>query len=171
MPDEANTALTEGKNKAYRVWRGIEPKARAEKLLEVITRVVNDEKTADIAKDLGISRSALNMALLEYCEEDWRRAQIARALTRTEKAQDLREKMENGEIPADIALLTLARDSEKSAQWQLERLLNRLFGQKQDVGSGSQVQINIGIRRNDAVQPLQSNVQDNVIDVSVVSDK
>jgi monoamine oxidase len=151
MPDEANTALTEGKNKAYRVWRGIDPKERAERLLQVISRVVNDEKTADIAKDLGISRSALNMALLEYCEEDWKRAQVARALTRAEKAQDLREKMENGEIAPDLTLLTLARDAEKSAQWQLERLLNRLFGQKQDVGSSSPVQINIGITRDAAV--------------------
>jgi hypothetical protein len=126
-----------GKNPAYRVWRNVSAEARQERLASVIERFVNDEKLADIALSLGISHSALNMALLEYAEDDWRRAQVARALTRLELATDERERA------SDVLSLARARDAEKSAQWQLERLLRRLYGQEQQQ-SASQVVIMLG---------------------------
>lgn len=132
-----------GKNPAYRVWRGVPEEERQQRLQGVIERFVNDEKLADIAQSLNISHSALNMALLEYAEDDWRRAQVARALTRLEKSQELRDSMERAETPLSHELLSLARDAEKSAQWQLERLLRRLYGQEQAV-TNSQVIIQLG---------------------------
>lgn len=134
--------LHKPKHPAYRVWLDVPAEVRAAKLQAVIARVINDEKLADIAKDLGLSRSALNMALLEYSQEDWQKAQVARAVTELEQAQDERESA------PDMLTLVRARDREKSAQWKLERLMRRLFGQ--DAPAQSQaVQININLRRAD----------------------
>lgn len=119
-------------NPAYRVWGNLTPEDRAERLQTVLERVLNDERTADIAKDLGLSRSALNMALLRYAEDDWRAAQVARALTRVERAKDERETLDVTQ-PGAALILARARDDEKAAQWELERLLSRLFGQKQEL--------------------------------------
>lgn len=145
-------------NPAYRVWRTLEPAQRKEKLDLVLARVVNDEKLADIAKDIGLSRSALNMALLEYAEEDWKKAQVARAQSRLERARDYRERMaalfdpnataedqKNG-IACTTETLTLARDEEKSAQWELERLCRRIYGQDapDNAGKGLSITINLG---------------------------
>jgi hypothetical protein len=126
-----------GKNPAYRVWRSVPEAERNERLQGVITRFVNDEKLADIAKDIGLSHSALCMALLEYAEDDWKRAQVARAITRLEKSRTARDEA------ADMLNLVRARDDEKSAQWELERLLRRLYGQEQQQ-TASQVVIMLG---------------------------
>lgn len=132
-----NAIQPQGKNPAYRVWRNVAEAERQERLRTVIERFINDEKLADIAQSLNISHSALNMALLEYAEDDWRRAQIARALTKLELATDEREQA------SDVLSLARARDAEKSAQWQLERLLRRLYGQEAPA-STAQVVVMIG---------------------------
>lgn len=151
------------KHEAYRVWRNITPEERKERLQEVIRRVVNDERTEVIAKDMGLSRSALNMALLEYAEEDWKRAQVARAQSRFDRARDIRERMlalhkldateedvKNG-IACTTEMLTLARDEEKSAQWELERLCRRIYGQDAPPAQ-SGLTINLNLGGNGAVQ-------------------
>ena len=132
-------------NPAYRVWRNVSPEERTEKLQAVIARVVNDESIKDIAESMGMSRSALNMALLEYAEDDWRRAQVARALTRLDRARGLREELWNNKGERTNEALTLARDEEKSAQWELERLLSRLYGTKQEVTHNHQVAADAGL--------------------------
>lgn len=147
----------------YRVWRNVSPVERAERLQAAISRVVNDESTEVIAADMGITRTALNMAFLEYAPGEWQQAQVARALTRLEVAQAKRDGMEAGTTRCDMVTLTLARDSEKSAQWQLERLCRRLFGQDVPISSGGAVTVNIGIRRGETVdavtvEPSQSDV-------------
>lgn len=139
------------------MWRDLPAEERTTRLEGVLARVVNDEKLVDIAKDLGLSRSALNMALLEYAEDDWKKAQVARAQTRLDRARDYRERMaalfnknataeeiENG-IACTTETLTLARDEEKSAQWELERLCNRIYGQDKAPGEGGKVSITLNI--------------------------
>ena len=126
-----------GKNPAYRVWRNVPEAERNERLQGVITRFVNDEKLADIAKDIGLSHSALCMALLEYAEDDWKRAQVARAITRLEKSRTARDDA------SDMLNLVRARDDEKSAQWELERLLRRLYGQDQPANVSQVVVISV----------------------------
>lgn len=145
------------KHPAYRVWRDLAPEVRRERLEGVLARVVNDEKLADIAKDLGLSRSALNMALLEFAEDDWKRAQVARAQTRLDRAREIRERMAakykpdateeevNEGIACTTETLTLARDEEKSAQWELERLCRRIYGQDTPQDSGGRVSITLNI--------------------------
>ena len=154
---------TELKHPAYRTWRNVAPEIRTERLQTAIDRFVNDERTEDIANDMGMSRSALNMAFLEYAQADWQKAQVAKAVTALDMAQDRRDKMERGEIDCDANSLTLARDNEKSAQWKLERLCRRLFGQDAPPSSTSGVTINIGIQR-DAAQQTVIDVEPRKID-------
>jgi hypothetical protein len=94
---------------------------------DIITRYLSDEKTKDIAASYGVDRSALNYFLLRACEADWKDAQSARAITQLEQAK------EELEAAADAFTLARARERLRSAQWDLERLLSRLFGQKQEV--------------------------------------
>lgn len=155
------------KHPAYRVWLDLSPEQRTEKLQAVLARVVNDEKLADIAKDYGLSRSALNMALLEYAEEDWKKAQVARAQTRVDRARDYRERMAalfnknateeeilNG-LACTTETLTLARDEEKSAQWELERLCRRIYGTDQPGEASGRVSITLNIGGGKATNAVQ----------------
>ena len=93
----------------------------------VLQRYLTDERTQDIAASYNVTRPALNYWILEKAEESWRKAQIARAISRKEKAED---ELEVADHP-----LTLARAREvlRGAQWELERLFSRLFGQKQEL--------------------------------------
>lgn len=121
-------------------------------MLGVLFRVSEGERTADIASELGISRVRLNQLLLQYAEDDWRSLQVARALTAKEKAEDLLETAPDG--------LTLARAREqlRAAQWDLERLLSRLYGQKQQVEHTSSPVINFVFTSTETHTPKQITV-------------
>ena len=94
---------------------------------KVIRRYLEDHTTAQIAKDLGVHRSGLHQWLLRNCEEQWREAQIARALSALEESKD------NLRLAPDALSLGRAREELRSAQWELERLFSRLYGPKQEV--------------------------------------
>ena len=94
---------------------------------KVIQRYLEDHTTAEIAKEMGVHRSGLHQWLLRNCEEQWREAQIARALSALEESKD------NLKVARDALSLGRARESLRSAQWELERLFSRLYGQKQEV--------------------------------------
>jgi len=94
---------------------------------DVLARYLGDERTADIAASLGVTRPALNMWLLDRAEEPWRKAQVALAVSKKEKAED-----ELGGA-ADPLTLARAREQLRSAQWELERIFSRIYGQKQEV--------------------------------------
>jgi hypothetical protein len=93
----------------------------------VLDRYLSDENTAVIADSYGVSRSRLHQWLLEHAEEHWAKAQIARAITAWEESKDRLESA------TDALELARAREQLRSAQWALERLFSRLFGQKQEV--------------------------------------
>ena len=111
----------------------------------VIQRAMQDKRIKDVADEIGVHRTALNAALLKYCQEDWQEAQVARAMMVVEDAE------EELETAADMPAISRARERLRSAQWQLERLHRRLFGQEAPdrLGSGV-VHISIGISRADA---------------------
>jgi hypothetical protein len=58
-------------------------------------------------------------------------------MTRLERARTDRELAQN------VLDLARARDDEKSAQWELERLLRRLYGQDAEQRSQAIIQINL----------------------------
>jgi predicted transcriptional regulator len=112
---------------------------------EVLARVLNEESTQDIAKSFGVTRSALNQWLLETAETEWRAAQVARAYKRKEEAED--------ELDTATDSLSLARGRErlKAAQWDLERVCRRIYGQdvSPDLMGRVSITLNIGAGHKD----------------------
>lgn len=98
------------------------PALRSANPQEILLRYLSDESTKDIAATYGVTRQALGQYLLKVAEDDWREAQVARAVARKEKAED--------EIEAATDPLSLARAREllKAAQWDLERVCRRIYG-------------------------------------------
>lgn len=93
----------------------------------VIDRYLEDERTADIAESYGVKRSRLNQWLLTNCNDEWKAAQIARAVTAHEDAKD------SLQAACDPLSLGRAREQLRAAQWELERLYARMFGQQSHV--------------------------------------
>jgi predicted transcriptional regulator len=107
----------------------------------ILARYLAEESTTQIAKSLGVTRSALNYWLLENCEKEWRSAQVIRAMKRKEDAEDAIDQA------SDALTLARAREALRAAQWDLERVCRRIYGQDVPVNAGSGVQININLRR------------------------
>jgi AcrR family transcriptional regulator len=131
------------------------PSEERKQLLDyVMQRAYQDMRLKDVAEELGVSRTGLNQALLKYCQDDWQDMQVARALVTLEDAeQDL-------ETADAMHAVSRAGHRLRSAQWQLEKLSRRLFGQEQTntAGQGT-ININIGITRS---PPQVSHVIDSV---------
>ncbi len=107
---------------------------------DVLQRFLAEETGAQIAQSLGVTRAALSYFMLKHAEQEWKDAQVTKAIIRKEKAEDLMDR-------ADNALdLTRAREQLRSAQWDLERVCRRIYGQDTQVHVGAAVHINIGIR-------------------------
>jgi len=79
--------------------------------------------------------------MLKHAESEWKDAQVVKAMKRKEDAEDLLETATN-------ALdLTRARELLRSAQWDLERVCRRIYGQDAPPQGVNAVQININLRR------------------------
>lgn len=145
---EEKTALTPQQRGAMIRHSGQAPIAslpeedRKQLLRYVIQRAMQDQRIKDVAAEIGVHRTALNAALLKYCQEDWQEAQVARAMMNVEDAE------QELETAADMPAIARARERLRSAQWQLEKLNRRLFGEEkaQGLGQGT-VHISIGINR------------------------
>lgn len=124
---------------------------------EVIQRYFNDETTADIAESLGVHRSALHQWLLRNCEQDWRDAQVARAITANEQAK------EDLDTAADALSLARAREKLRSAQWELERVFARMYGQH--------VQVDVSIDISTAIAQLSERLKQKVIEGELSTDR
>jgi predicted transcriptional regulator len=90
---------------------------------DILERYLAEETSTEIAQSLGVTKSALSLFMLKHAEEQWRSAQVVKALKRKEEAEDLIETASN---PLDLAR---AREKLKSAQWDLERVCRRIYGQ------------------------------------------
>jgi hypothetical protein len=103
------------------------PEARRHEIAqEVLSRYLHGEQVAAMAPEYETSDVTLYALILKDHEEEWKDAQIARALARFEKNQSLLE------VASDPLSLARARELVRSAQWELERILSRIFGQKQE---------------------------------------
>ena len=112
------------------------PKAEQQVILrQTLKRALNDERIEDIAQSLGLARSTLNYHLLSQVSDDWRDIQAARALT---ALQDAERELSN---PPDQLALAAARERVRAAQWNLEKLHRRLYGDKLDVVHSGNVTI------------------------------
>jgi predicted DNA-binding protein YlxM (UPF0122 family) len=128
---------------------------------DIILRYLSDESTKDIAASYGVTRQALGQYLVKHAEQEWKDAQVARAIVRKENADDelarIREaiKLSDQEERHRLKLSLACAEAElKSAQWDLERVCRRIYGQ--DVAQVTQaVQININLRRESATDAVQ----------------
>jgi hypothetical protein len=89
----------------------------------VLERYLAEESTHQIAKSLGVTRSGLNYWLLKVAEDEWKSAQVVKALKRKEDAEEAIE------TAADALTLARARELLRAAQWDLERVCRRIYGQ------------------------------------------
>ena len=113
---------------------------------DVLTRVLNEESTKDIAASYGVTRSALNYWLIEHCDTEWKAAQVVRALKRKE---DSEEEMDTAQ---DSLTLARAEKRLRAAQWDLERVCRRIYGQDAPPAGANAVQININLRGSGATK-------------------
>ena len=116
----------------------------------ILQRYLSDESTKDIAASYGVTRQGLGKYLLKHAETDWKDAQVARAIARKESAEDDLEaigpqiKAADREERERLALtVSLARERLKAAQWDLERVCRRIYGQDAPPSTAQAVQINI----------------------------
>jgi hypothetical protein len=129
---------------------------------DLLTRLLNQERARDIAKELNCSTPAIYQHLLKHSKEDWKHAQVAKALALRDKAE------EDVEAAPDALSLARAREALRSAQWSLERMLSSVFGLKGDAGPVAAPVLNITLS---VAQPQQSTAaQPLIIDVQSVSE-
>jgi hypothetical protein len=121
---------------------------------DILERYLAEESSESIAHSYGVTRAALSLFMLRTAEDDWKSAQLTRALIRKERAEDLMDKCDN-------ALdLTRAREQLRSAQWELERVCRRIYGQDAPANAAQAVQININMRGAGATNAVQHEVLD-----------
>ena len=119
---------------------------------DVLTRVLNEESTKDIAKSFGVTRSALNQWLLHNAEGDWKTVQVIRAHKRKDEVEDEYDRIASKIESADkeererlTLALSLAREKLKAAQWDLERVCRRIYGQDQVADGAGRISITLNI--------------------------
>ena len=91
---------------------------------DLLKRYLSDESTNDIAASYDVTRQALSRFLLRNAEEEWKEAQVVRAIARKEAAEDAME------VANDPLALAKARELLKAAQWDLERVCRRIYGEE-----------------------------------------
>ena len=121
---------------------GIDPKS-------VLQRYLDGENSTQIAETLNVTKQGLSYWLLKHAEQEWKDAQVVKAISIYENAQEELNVRKEARDPLDLAY---ARENLKSAQWQLERVCRRIYGQDAPPTSGAGVIINIGINRDAAQQ-------------------
>lgn len=146
----------------YKPLAKLNDEQRSELISGALTKLGEDEPLQEVAKHYGISYGLLVTALLEYAEDDWKRLQIARAHRATQRASNKRAELsaqldewqameKRGEKTPETLLtyartreqLRIAEHDERAAQWHLERLQRRIYGQDSQVATQAAVTINI----------------------------
>jgi len=105
----------------------------------VVERFIGGETSTQIAASYGVTRQGLTWWLRSHAEEHWKESQIVQAIERKDRAEDMLE------AASDSLSLARARELLRGAQWELERMFSKHYGQKQEVtgkdGGPLQVQI------------------------------
>lgn len=124
---------------------------------QVLTRYEAGETMLEIAQSYGLKGSEqLYRLLLATSPEQWKEYQASKVLKRLDDANKALE------IASDALSLARAREQVRSAQWELERVLKRIYGTDQPSNPGGQVVIHIGIDRDAATHNVTlDQIQDN----------
>lgn len=141
----------------------------------ILERYLSDESTKQIAASFGVTRQALGKYLLAVAETEWKEAQVARAISRKESAEDDLDEIKDKIATADkeerdrlTLTVSLARERLKAAQWDLERVCRRIYGQDVSPDQLGRVSITLNIRGDDATIAPQHTVEGEVVSKSQV---
>jgi transposase len=157
------------------------PEDRREQIAqELLAGYAQGDEVAEMAKKYGVSDVTAYALLIRDHEGEWKQAQESRAVVRRDKAtkdlQSLREQLWKAEGSIEeqkqpLDLLSLARIREqvklaeiqaKRAEWELERVFKRIYGQDAGpaAGSGLHISLNFGTNQTQA----------NVVDAEVIDE-
>lgn len=138
---------------------------------EIFRRYERGEMLVDIAKSLEMSERTLYRRLLEHPDK-WKAAQTAVALQRYEVAKERHQKSvqelealkrqldeegindaaaRNWRLAHVVAIERACERLLNRAEWELERVADRLYGQQKQQVNAVPVQINIGIAKDQSV--------------------
>ena len=155
---------------------------RAQVALEVLQAYARGEEVADLAPNYGVSDVTLYALLIRDHEEAWKNAQVSRALAKRDQAtgdlaklrlqlQSAMQENEDGtKTPHDM--LSLARIKEqvklaeiqaKRAEWELERVYRRVYGQDVPADVSGRVSITLNIGGVVATNAVQHDVDGTVL--------
>lgn len=161
---------------AKRPFHNVPADRRDQIALELLTGYAQGKEIADLAPNYGVSDVTAYALLIRDHEEDWKRAQEGRAVAKRDRAnadlQSLRQTLwaaENSETPLDALSLArireqvrLAEIQAKRAEWELERVFRRIYGQDREADAGGRVSItlNIGGERATTHRTIEVEPQD-----------
>jgi hypothetical protein len=116
--------------------------ARKDLVAKILDAYEQDKTIDEQAAELGVSNVTVYKLIVSECPEEWKAVQSARAERLYAEA---RQALADAATPFD---LMKAEKRAKSAQWELERLNARMYGQTQPTTVQVPIQINIGIDRS-----------------------
>jgi exonuclease VII small subunit len=143
---------------------------RAKMLDDVIERYSRGEQIADIAVDYNQADVSIYRYLLADRQEEFRQAQVGRAMNefeqakanRDECARRLRTAPDQLELNRYTQLLKVAEHEEKRSQWLLERVLAKIYGtEKQNNQQPVAIQINLNRQEIEVRQDNNQRVIEN----------
>lgn len=106
---------------------------------EILDRLRENETVQVIAVSLGITDQALYAFLLRNCPEQWAEISAGRALSRVQAAH---EDLDQARDKLDVAK---AREKARQAEWMLERVARRMYGDSKAEGG---VTVNVHVDRS-----------------------
>lgn len=131
---------------------------------QILARYGQGETIAQIAQGIGVSFQAVYKLLLSKAEGAWKEHQTAQALFEYEKAKkELNEASNKVEVARASALV-------RTAQWELERLCRRIYGQDSLPAGAAQVAIQINLKRS-AEQQSTAAIDVHAQDIKAVIDE
>jgi hypothetical protein len=139
---------------------------RKEIALELLTGYAEGREVAEMAPDYGVSDVTAYALLIRDHEGEWKQAQESRALANKARAskdlQDLREQLWRAETAHDILSLArireqvkLAEIQAKRAEWELERVMKRIYGQDQPLDTAGRLSITLNISGGNTTNAVQ----------------
>lgn len=148
---------------------------RAEIALELLTGYAQGQEIAELAKGYDISDVTAYALLIRDHEDEWKKAQESRAIAKRDRSAndltELRRQLWEAETAHDAISLArireqirLAEIQAKRAEWELERVFKRIYGQDVSPDQLGRVSITLNISGVSATNALH-----NVVDGEIVS--
>jgi len=141
---------------AKRPFHNVPAERREQIARELLTGYAQGREVAEMAKDYGVSDVTAYALLIRDHETEWKQAQEGRAVAKRDRATkdllDLREQLWEAEKAHDALSLArireqvrLAEIQAKRAEWELERVFRRIYGEEKDASDASRIAININL--------------------------